>query len=35
MDERDPDAAERGVRRLLRSNRDVVLDLIAGKSRGN
>jgi len=35
MDERDPDAAERGVRRLLRTNRDIVLDLIAGKPGGN
>jgi GntR family transcriptional repressor for pyruvate dehydrogenase complex len=35
MDERDPDAAERGVRRLLRTNRDVVLDLLAGKPGGN
>lgn len=35
MDERDPDAAERGVRRLLRTNRGVVLDFIAGKPAGN
>jgi GntR family transcriptional repressor for pyruvate dehydrogenase complex len=30
MDQRDPVAAEEGVRRLLRSNRAMVLDLIAG-----
>lgn len=35
MDARDPDATERGVRRLLRTNRDLVLDLIAGKPGGN
>jgi GntR family transcriptional repressor for pyruvate dehydrogenase complex len=30
IDERDPTAAEDGVRRLLRTNRAMVLDLIAG-----
>jgi GntR family transcriptional repressor for pyruvate dehydrogenase complex len=30
IDERDPSAAEEGVRRLLRTNREMVLDLIAG-----
>lgn len=35
MDERDPVAAEEGVRRLLRSNRELVLDFIAGPSSGN
>jgi GntR family transcriptional repressor for pyruvate dehydrogenase complex len=35
MDERDPAAAEEGVRRLLRTNRAMVLDLIAGPAPGN
>lgn len=35
MDERDPAAAEEGVRRLLRTNRNMVLDFIAGPSGGN
>jgi GntR family transcriptional regulator, transcriptional repressor for pyruvate dehydrogenase complex len=35
MDERDPVAAEEGVRRLLRTNRAMILDLIAGPPRGN
>lgn len=35
MDERDPVAAEEGVRRLLRTNRAMVLDLIAGPAPGN
>lgn len=30
LDERDPDAAEATIRRLLRSNRALVLDLICG-----
>jgi GntR family transcriptional repressor for pyruvate dehydrogenase complex len=30
LDKRDPDAAEAGVRKLLRSNRALVLDLICG-----
>jgi GntR family transcriptional repressor for pyruvate dehydrogenase complex len=30
MDNRDATAAEEGVRKLLRSNREVVLDLVAG-----
>lgn len=32
LDERDPDAAEATIRRLLRSNRALVLDLICGPS---
>lgn len=35
MDERDPVAAEEGVRRLLRTNRARVIDLIAGETRGS
>jgi len=35
MDERDPAAAEEGVRKLLRTNRNMVLDLIAGPAGGN
>jgi GntR family transcriptional repressor for pyruvate dehydrogenase complex len=35
MDERDAVAAEEGVRRLLRSNRAMVLDFIAGPPEGN
>lgn len=35
MDERDPAAAEEGVRRLLRTNRSMVLDFIAGPAAGN
>lgn len=35
MDERDASAAEEGVRKLLRSNRNFVLDLIAGPADGN
>jgi GntR family transcriptional regulator, transcriptional repressor for pyruvate dehydrogenase complex len=35
MDERDPAAAEEGVRRLLRTNRQMVLDLVAGPADGN
>jgi GntR family transcriptional repressor for pyruvate dehydrogenase complex len=35
MDERDPVAAEEGVRRLLRTNREMVLDLVAGPRDGN
>jgi len=35
MDERDPAAAEEGVRRLLRMNRAMVLDRVAGPAPGN
>jgi DNA-binding FadR family transcriptional regulator len=35
MDERDPVAAEEGVRRLLRTNRNMVLDFVAGPAEGN
>ena len=35
MDERDPVAAEEGVRRLLRMNRAMVIDLVAGQSGDN
>lgn len=35
MDERDPAAAEEGVRRLLRTNRNMVLDYVAGPAEGN
>jgi len=35
MDNRDPTAAEEGVRKLLRSNRALVLDLVAGPANGN
>jgi GntR family transcriptional repressor for pyruvate dehydrogenase complex len=35
MDERDPAAAEEGVRRLLRTNRNMVLDFVAGPASGN
>lgn len=35
MEERDPVAAEEGVRRLLRINREVALDGEAGRKRGN
>jgi GntR family transcriptional repressor for pyruvate dehydrogenase complex len=35
IDLREPAAAEEGVRRLLRSNRALVLDLIAGPPGGN
>jgi GntR family transcriptional repressor for pyruvate dehydrogenase complex len=35
MDERQPAAAEESVRRLLRTNRAMVLDLVAGPAPGN
>ncbi len=35
MDERNPVDAEEGVRRLLRTNRAMVLDMIAGPAPGN
>jgi GntR family transcriptional regulator, transcriptional repressor for pyruvate dehydrogenase complex len=35
MDERLPAAADEGVRRLLRMNRAMVLDLVAGPAEGN
>jgi len=35
MDQRDPVGAEEGVRHLLRTNRAMVLDLIAGPAPGN
>jgi GntR family transcriptional regulator, transcriptional repressor for pyruvate dehydrogenase complex len=35
MDDRDPGAGEEGVRRLLRQNRPIMLDLIAGPAQGN
>jgi GntR family transcriptional regulator, transcriptional repressor for pyruvate dehydrogenase complex len=35
MDRRDPAAAEEGVRRLLRANRAMVIDLLAGPPSGN
>ncbi|HVU02903.1 MAG TPA: GntR family transcriptional regulator [Polyangiaceae bacterium] len=35
MDDRDPARAEEGVRKLLRTNRSLVIDLLAGPSGGN
>jgi GntR family transcriptional regulator, transcriptional repressor for pyruvate dehydrogenase complex len=35
IDRREPAAAEEGVRRLLRTNRAMVLDLVAGPAPGN
>jgi hypothetical protein len=35
IDDRQPAAAEEGVRRLLRTNRAMVLDLVAGPAPGN
>jgi len=35
MDERNPAAAEEGVRRLLRTNREMVIDFVAGRQNAN